>query len=248
MVLPSQTKGWRQNFKTGVNSKTLAQLLAGSWWKTLCLWFYLSPGGCVCVCVSWEKRLLMRRRTSQEYTLTSDLMRSHIPFCERGLLVMIREHHDTLVSICILIRQIFLQRFALIIWSWSRTILVLSWMQPPYSLFWWKKKEKKRNLCTSSLTICLKISKHLIEQSFSWEVRLFLAIQCNLRFCAWTRKGESADDITLLSNKLLHFQHRSGVTSKRSFLIENLFLGKYLWIVSGRETIHCWTEWPPHDQ
>lgn len=97
MVLPlTDQRGApaQKNFKTGVNSRTLVQLLAGSWWKTLCLWFYLCIGGCA----SWEKRLLMRRRASQEYTLTSDLMRSHIPLCERGYLAMIQKHHDTLVS------------------------------------------------------------------------------------------------------------------------------------------------------
>lgn len=46
--------------KTGVNSMTLAQRLAGSWWKTLCSWFYTfctewnhpwRPCACVCVCI-----------------------------------------------------------------------------------------------------------------------------------------------------------------------------------------------------
>lgn len=53
----------------------------------------------VCARVSWEKRLLMRRHTSREYILTFDLLRSHIPFCEReDSLAMIREHQGTRVS------------------------------------------------------------------------------------------------------------------------------------------------------
>lgn len=153
---------------------------------------------------------------SQEYILTFDLRRSHIPFREReDFLAMIREHQDTLVSKCVCLYFNTLNIPAKV-----RTFRPLqdSFHQPVLlkaATFRHHSAKKKKYTKIQNLLLLLLLQSFSEFGSIWWslesltlqslwkmEIHSFLCKfqlllnECVLRFRAGIWKGESADYIT----------------------------------------------------